>query len=43
MKKLNEIKELSLDIGKDADIAIFDNELNCYMTIVDGNIVFKRN
>lgn len=33
----------SLDIGKDADIAIFDNELNCYMTIVDGNIVFKRN
>lgn len=33
----------SLDIGKDADIAIFDNELNCYMTIVDGDIVFKRN
>ncbi|MCG4715506.1 amidohydrolase family protein, partial [Faecalibacillus intestinalis] len=33
----------SLDIGKDADIAIFDNELDCYMTIVDGNIVFKRN
>lgn len=33
----------SLDIGKDADIAIFDNELNCYMTIVDGDIVFEQN
>lgn len=33
----------TLDIGKDADIAIFDNELNCYMTIVHGDIVFKQN
>ncbi|MGL5716849.1 MAG: N-acetylglucosamine-6-phosphate deacetylase [Paraclostridium sp.] len=32
----------SLEIGKDADIAIFDNEFNCYMTIVNGEIVFNQ-
>lgn len=32
----------SLEIGKDADIAIFDEELNCYMTIVNGNILYKK-
>ena len=32
----------SLDIGKDADIAIFDNDLNCQMTIVNGKVIFKK-
>ena len=32
----------SLEIGKDADIAIFDNNFDCYMTIVNGEIVFKQ-
>jgi N-acetylglucosamine-6-phosphate deacetylase len=32
----------SLDIGKDADIAIFDDDLNCHMTIVEGEIVFDK-
>lgn len=31
----------SLDIGKDADIAIFDENLNCKMTISSGEIIFK--
>ena len=31
----------SLDIGKDADISIFDENLNCYMTISSGEIIFK--
>lgn len=31
----------SLDIGKDADIAIFDENLNCKMTISNGEIIFK--
>lgn len=34
-------KKGSLEIGKDADIAIFDKDLNCCMTIADGNIIFK--
>lgn len=34
-------KKGSLDIGKDADIAIFDNDLNCNMTISNGEIIFK--
>ena len=35
-------KKGSLDIEKDADIAIFDDELNCYMTIVEGKIMFNE-
>jgi N-acetylglucosamine-6-phosphate deacetylase len=35
-------KKGSLDIGKEADIAIFDEKLNCYMTIVEGTIVFNE-
>ena len=30
-----------LDIGKDADISIFDENLNCHMTISSGEIIFK--
>jgi len=32
----------SLDVGKDADIALFDEDLNCYLTICQGKIVFNR-
>jgi N-acetylglucosamine-6-phosphate deacetylase len=35
-------KKGSLDVGKDADIAIFDNNLDCHMTIVEGKIVFNK-
>lgn len=32
----------SLEIGKDADIAIFDEKLNCYMSINNGEIIYKK-
>lgn len=32
----------SLDINKDADIALFDEEFNCYMTISHGEIIFNN-
>lgn len=32
----------SLEIGKDADIAIFDENINCYMTISNGKIIYKK-
>lgn len=32
----------SLEINKDADIALFDNEMNCYMSIVQGEIIFNN-
>ena len=32
----------SLEIGKDADIAIFDENMNCYLTIVEGQLVYKK-
>lgn len=32
----------SLDINKDADIALFDDEMNCYMTISKGEIIFNN-
>lgn len=32
----------SLDINKDADIALFDDEINCYMTISNGEIIFNN-
>lgn len=34
-------KKGSIEIGKDADIAIFDKELNCHATIVEGKIKYK--
>ena len=33
-------KKGSLEIGKDADIALFDNNFHCQKTIVEGRIVF---
>ncbi|MDE5977544.1 MAG: N-acetylglucosamine-6-phosphate deacetylase [Turicibacter sp.] len=32
----------SLAIGKDADIAIFDEEMNCYLSLVEGRIVYNK-
>ena len=32
----------SLEIGKDADISIFDEEINCYLTIVEGREVYNQ-
>ena len=32
----------SLDINKDADITLFDDEMNCYMTISNGEIIFNN-
>ncbi len=32
----------SLEIDKDADIALFDDEMNCYMTISNGEIIFNN-
>ncbi|MGL5348919.1 MAG: N-acetylglucosamine-6-phosphate deacetylase [Peptostreptococcaceae bacterium] len=32
----------SLEVGKDADIAIFDNDMNCYLTIVEGQLIYKK-
>lgn len=35
-------KKGSLIAGKDGDIVIFDNDINVYMTIVGGNIVYEK-
>lgn len=35
-------KKGSLEIGKDADIALFDKEMNCYMSITNGEIIFNN-
>lgn len=32
----------SLEIGKDADIAIFDENMECFMTIVEGEIKYEK-
>lgn len=32
----------SIEVGKDADIAIFDENMNCYLTIVEGQLVYKK-
>ncbi|MDU1321251.1 MAG: N-acetylglucosamine-6-phosphate deacetylase [Clostridium botulinum] len=32
----------SIEKGKDADIAIFDKDINISMTIIEGNIVYKK-
>lgn len=37
-----ENKKGSLEVGKDADIIIFDKDLNIKMTIVEGKIVYKK-
>lgn len=42
-KSINiENRKGSLDIGKDADISLFDKDLNCYLTIVEGKEVFNK-
>ncbi|AOR22822.1 N-acetylglucosamine-6-phosphate deacetylase [Clostridium taeniosporum] len=35
-------KKGSLDIGKDADICIFDDEMNCYLSVSEGRIIFNK-
>lgn len=35
-------KKGSIEKGKDADIAIFDKDINISMTIVEGNIVYQK-
>lgn len=32
----------SLELGKDADISIFDEQMNCYLTIVEGREVYDQ-
>lgn len=32
----------SLDVGKDADIVVFDDDINVKMTIVEGNTVYRN-
>ncbi|MBQ8999070.1 MAG: N-acetylglucosamine-6-phosphate deacetylase [Clostridium sp.] len=32
----------SLEVGKDADIVIFDETMECYMTFVEGEAVYKK-
>ena len=39
---LKEDKKGSLVKGKDADIVIFDENINIIMTIVGGKIVYKK-
>ena len=35
-------KKGSIEIGKDADIAIFDKDINCHMTINCGKVIYKK-
>jgi len=35
-------KKGSLEIGKDADIAVFDINFNAILTVVNGNVVYKK-
>lgn len=35
-------KKGSIKIGKDADFAVIDKDLNVYMTVVKGNIVYNK-
>ena len=32
----------SLEIGKDADIVLFDEELNCWLTISEGRVIYNQ-
>jgi N-acetylglucosamine-6-phosphate deacetylase len=36
-----EDKKGSLEVGKDADIVIFDGDIDVFFTIVEGEIVFQ--
>jgi N-acetylglucosamine-6-phosphate deacetylase len=31
----------SIDMGKDADIVVFDEDINVRMTIVEGEVVYR--
>ena len=35
-------KKGSIEVGKDADITVIDEDLNIYITIVEGSIKFKN-
>ena len=35
-------KKGSIEVGKDADIVIFDEDINIYKTIVNGNVVYEK-
>lgn len=35
-------KKGSIDVGKDADIVIFDEDINIYKTIVNGSVVYEK-
>jgi N-acetylglucosamine-6-phosphate deacetylase len=35
-------KKGSVETGKDADIVIFDDEINVYKTIINGKVVYDR-
>ncbi len=32
----------SINVGKDADFAVIDKDLNVYMTVVNGNVVYNK-
>ncbi len=32
----------SIALGKDADFAVIDKDLNVYMTVSNGNIIYKK-
>ena len=35
-------KKGSIEVGKDADITVIDEDLNIYITIIEGSIKFKN-
>lgn len=35
-------KKGSIEVGKDADIVVIDEDINIYMTIIEGNIVYDN-
>src|SRR5690554_4017967 len=35
-------KKGSIEVGKDADIVIFDNNINISYTILDGKVIYKK-
>lgn len=39
---INEKNIGKLEVGYDSDIALFDENMECYMTLVNGEIVYKR-
>jgi len=32
----------SLEVGKDADLVLVDEQINVYVTIVDGQVVYRK-